>query len=45
MSTMIRGTVMELIDFTYFVYDMNGDGSLAREELHVSIKLNITKSD
>lgn len=38
MSTMLRGTLEQLTDFTYNVYDMNGDGSLAREELHHCLK-------
>jgi len=38
MSTMLRGTLEQLTDFTYTVYDMNGDGALAREELHHCLK-------
>jgi len=38
LSTMLRGTTEELIDWCYFVYDMNGDGGLAREELHHCLK-------
>lgn len=30
---MIRGTPEELIDFSYFVYNINGDGCIDREEL------------
>jgi len=33
LSVMLRGELDELIEFVYFVYDMNGDRSLAREEL------------
>lgn len=35
---MLRGTLDQLIDYTYSVYDINGDGSLAREELHHCLK-------
>jgi len=38
LSTMLRGDVDELIEFVYFVYDMNGDRSLAREELFHCLK-------
>ncbi|OXA42827.1 EF-hand calcium-binding domain-containing protein 1 [Folsomia candida] len=34
LSAMIRGSLEELVEFVYFVYDMNGDRSLAREELY-----------
>ncbi len=33
-SVLIRGTLEELVEFVYFVYDMNGDRSLTREELY-----------
>ena len=35
---MVRGNADELIEFCYFVYDMNGDRSLAREELWQCLK-------
>jgi hypothetical protein len=38
LSSMIRGTLDELIEFVYFVYDINGDRSLAREELYFCLK-------
>jgi Ca2+-binding EF-hand superfamily protein len=38
LSCMLRGTPEELVDFCYFVYDINGDRSLAREELHQCIR-------
>jgi len=38
LSTMLRGTTDELIEWCYYVYDMNGDGGLAREELHHCLK-------
>ena len=38
LSVMIRGTPDELIEFCYYVYDMNGDRSLAREELYQCLK-------
>jgi Ca2+-binding EF-hand superfamily protein len=38
LSAMLRGSSAELIDFCYFVYDMNGDRSLAREELYHCLK-------
>jgi len=38
LSTMLRGDVEEMIEFVYFVYDMNGDRSLAREELFHCLK-------
>ncbi|CAL8109543.1 unnamed protein product [Orchesella dallaii] len=38
LSCMLRGTTEELIDWCYYVYDLNGDGGLAREELHHCLK-------
>jgi len=38
LSVMLRGTTDELIDWCYYVYDLNGDGGLAREELHHCLK-------
>ncbi|ODN03272.1 EF-hand calcium-binding domain-containing protein 1 [Orchesella cincta] len=38
LSVMLRGDIQQLIDFVYFVYDMNGDRSLAREELTHCLK-------
>jgi len=38
LSVMLRGDIQQLIDFVYFVYDMNGDRSLAREELSHCLK-------
>jgi len=38
LSSLIRGTVEELVEYVYFVYDMNGDRSLAREELYHCLK-------
>jgi hypothetical protein len=38
MSIILRGSLDQLIDYTYSVYDMNNDGSLAREELHHCLK-------
>jgi len=38
LSIMLRGTTDELIEWCYYVYDMNGDGGLAREELHHCLK-------
>jgi len=35
---MLRGSLDELIEFVYYVYDINGDRSLAREELSVCLK-------
>ena len=35
---MLRGSAEELIEICYFVYDMNGDRSLAREELYQCLK-------
>ncbi len=37
-SLLCRGTPQQLIDFCYSVYDINGDKSLAREELHHCLK-------
>jgi len=37
-STMTRGTPEEIINFCYTVYDINGDKSLAREELFHCLK-------
>jgi len=34
----MRGDMDETIEFCWTVYDMNGDGSLAREELHQCLK-------
>lgn len=34
LSVMLRGTTEELVEWCYYVYDLNGDGGLAREELH-----------
>jgi Ca2+-binding EF-hand superfamily protein len=38
LSLMVRGDSEELTEFCYFVYDMNGDRSLAREELWQCLK-------
>jgi len=38
LSVMLRGDFQQLIDFVYYVYDMNGDKSLAREELSHCLK-------
>ena len=38
LSVMLRGAPEELIEFCYYVYDMNGDRALAREELHQCLK-------
>jgi len=38
LSTMIRGTTDELADWCYYIYDINGDGGLAREELSHCLK-------
>ncbi len=38
LSAMLRGDAEELIEVCYFVYDMNGDRSLAREELYHCLK-------
>ncbi|ODN03456.1 EF-hand calcium-binding domain-containing protein 1 [Orchesella cincta] len=37
-SLLCRGTADQLIDFCYTTYDINGDKSLAREELHHCLK-------
>lgn len=37
-SLLCRGTPDQLIDFCYMVYDINGDKSLAREELSHCLK-------
>jgi len=38
LSVMLRGTTDELIEWCYYVYDLNGDGGLAREELYHCLK-------
>jgi len=38
LSIMLRGDFAQLIDFVYCIYDMNGDRSLAREELNHCLK-------
>jgi len=38
LSKMIRGTMDEMAEFCFSVYDMNRDGGLAREELHICYK-------
>jgi len=38
LSTMMRGTTDELSDWCYYIYDINGDGGLAREELSHCLK-------
>ena len=38
LSVVLRGTMDELIVFVYRVYDMNGDHSLAHEELFQCLK-------
>jgi len=38
LSRMIRGDAEEMTEFCYYVYDMNGDRSLAREELFHCLK-------
>jgi len=38
LSNLLRGSIDELIETCYFIYDMNGDGGLAREELHQCLK-------
>jgi Ca2+-binding EF-hand superfamily protein len=38
---MMRGAFDQLADFTYSIYDINGDGSLTREELHTCLKGSI----
>jgi hypothetical protein len=38
LSIFLRGTLEEHINFTYFCYDINGDRSLAREELFHCLK-------
>ncbi|ODN03672.1 EF-hand calcium-binding domain-containing protein 1 [Orchesella cincta] len=38
LSIMLRGSTDELSDWCYFIYDMNGDGGLAREELAHCLK-------
>jgi len=38
---MCRGVPKEMTDFCYDVYDINGDKSLAREELHTCLKSSI----
>jgi len=38
MSIMLRGTTEELSDWCYYIYDINGDGGLAREELSHCLK-------
>jgi Ca2+-binding EF-hand superfamily protein len=35
---MLRGSTEELIELVYYIYDMNGDRSLAREELYQCLK-------
>lgn len=37
-SILCRGTPDQLIDFCYDIYDINGDKSLAREELYHCLK-------
>ncbi len=38
LSVFLRGTLDEQINFAYFCYDINGDRSLAREELFHCLK-------
>jgi len=38
LSVFLRGTLDEHVHFTYFCYDINGDRSLAREELFHCLK-------
>jgi len=38
LSIMLRGNTDELIEWCYYVYDLNGDGGLAREELSHCLK-------
>jgi len=38
LSVMLRGDFYQLINFVYDIYDMNGDKSLAREELNHCLK-------
>ncbi|CAL8083433.1 unnamed protein product [Orchesella dallaii] len=38
LSVFLRGTLDEHINFCYFIYDINGDRSLAREELYHCLK-------
>ncbi|CAG7816859.1 unnamed protein product [Allacma fusca] len=42
-SIIIRGTPEELIDFSYFVYNINGDGCIDREEVFQYLRKTVMK--
>jgi len=44
LSVLVKGSDEERINFCYFVYDINGDRSLAREELYHCLKNCLIRS-